>query len=134
MLRPARWCVRRCSHIRAPKISIETDQSISRRIATTTAPTYSSQSLFTGNALKAHKGSIAVAMSGGIDSSVAALILKDQGYDCVGVFMTNWDTSDEAGDITCNINRDREHMKQVCERLNIPAIDVGHHLPLNAET
>jgi predicted PP-loop superfamily ATPase len=93
----------------------------------------SSQSLFTGNALKAHKGSIAVAMSGGIDSSVAALILKDQGYDCVGVFMTNWDTSDEAGDITCNVNRDREHMKQVCERLNIPAIDVGHHLPLNAE-
>ena len=73
-------------------------------------------------------------MSGGIDSSVAALLLKDQGYDCVGVFMTNWDTSDEVGDITCNINRDREHMKQVCERLEIPAIDVGYCVALNAES
>ena len=95
-----------------------------RSIATTTVTSYSSQSLITGNVFKAKKGSIAVAMSGGIDSSVAALLLKDQGYDCVGVFMTNWDTSDEVGDITCNINRDREHMKEVCERLNIPAIDV----------
>ena len=97
-----------------------------------TAASLSSQTLLAGNEFKANKGSIAVAMSGGIDSSVAALILKDQGYDCVGVFMTNWDTSDEVGDITCNINRDREHMKQVCERLNIPAIDVGHSLALNA--
>ena len=47
--------------------------------------------------------------------------------------MTNWDTSDEVGDITCNINRDREHMKQVCERLEIPAIDVGYSVALNAD-
>lgn len=73
----------------------------------------------------AEKSTVAVAMSGGIDSAVAAMILKDQGYDCIGVFMTNWDSSDEAGDITCSIDRDRMHMREVCERLNIPAVDVG---------
>ena len=75
--------------------------------------------------LKAQKGTVAVAMSGGVDSSVAAMILKNQGYSCVGIFMTNWDSSDEAGDVTCNIDRDREHMREVCKRLEIPAVDVG---------
>ena len=70
---------------------------------------------------------VAVAMSGGIDSSVAAMILKDQGYNCIGVFMRNWDSSDEAGEVTCSINRDREHMREVCYRLNIPAYDVSRY-------
>ena len=80
------------------------------------------RSLF--RALKGDKGTVAVAMSGGIDSSVAAMILKDQGYDCIGIFMRNWDSSDEAGDVTCNVDRDREHMREVCKRLDIPAYDV----------
>ena len=56
----------------------------------------------TGDGKAAGKGSgktVAVAMSGGIDSSVAAMILKDQGYNCVGVFMRNWDSSDEQGEV-----------------------------------
>ena len=80
------------------------------------------RSLF--RALKRDKGTVAVAMSGGIDSSVAAMILKDEGYDCIGIFMRNWDSSDEAGDVTCNVDRDREHMREVCKRLDIPAYDV----------
>lgn len=66
---------------------------------------------------------IAVAMSGGVDSSVAALLLQQQGYDCVGVFMRNWDRLDE-DETSCSIDDDWLHMRKVCARLNIPAIEV----------
>lgn len=71
---------------------------------------------------------VAVAMSGGIDSAVAALLLQDQGYNCVGVFMKNWDPADECGSATCDISADVIDMKQVCRRLNIPSYEV-HHPP-----
>ncbi len=61
---------------------------------------------------------IVVGMSGGVDSSVAALLLKQQGYDVVGVFMKNWDEKDENG--TCTSTADWHDVQDVCETIGIP--------------
>ena len=56
---------------------------------------------------------IVVGMSGGVDSSVAALLLKQQGYDVVGVFMKNWEETDESG--VCTAENDWNDVREVCE-------------------
>lgn len=61
---------------------------------------------------------IVVGMSGGVDSSVAALLLKEQGYDVVGVFMKNWEEQDEGG--TCTAETDWQDVRDVCETIGIP--------------
>jgi tRNA-specific 2-thiouridylase len=40
------------------------------------------------------KGTVVVGLSGGVDSSVAALLLKQQGWEVVGLFMKNWEDTD----------------------------------------
>ena len=61
---------------------------------------------------------VVVGMSGGVDSSVSALLLKQQGYDVVGVFMKNWDDTDDSG--FCTATEDYEDVKKVADKIGIP--------------
>ena len=71
------------------------------------------------------KGRVLVAMSGGVDSSVAAALLVEQGYDVVGVTMQVWDYTQENCDIqeghgTCCSSLDVDDARTVADHLNIP--------------
>lgn len=66
---------------------------------------------------------IVVGMSGGVDSSVTALLLKQQGYDVIGIFMKNWDDTDEFG--VCTAEQDAEDVRRVCEQIDIPYYTVN---------
>lgn len=67
-------------------------------------------------------------MSGGVDSSVAAILLKEEGYEVIGLFMRNWDSSinnDFLGNPNLNNNicpqeEDYNDAKAVCDKLGIP--------------
>uniref|UniRef100_A0A0F8C264 Mitochondrial tRNA-specific 2-thiouridylase 1 n=1 Tax=Larimichthys crocea TaxID=215358 RepID=A0A0F8C264_LARCR len=67
---------------------------------------------------------VVCAMSGGVDSSVAALLLKRRGYSVTGVFMKNWDSLDESG--TCTSEKDCEDAYRVCQTLDIPFHQVSY--------
>lgn len=64
---------------------------------------------------------VAVGMSGGVDSSVAAYLLKQAGYHVIGLFMKNWDDQDEA----CPAERDYQDVIAVCAKLDIPYYTVN---------
>ena len=66
---------------------------------------------------------VVVGMSGGVDSSVAAYLLKKQGYNVIGLFMKNWEEKDENGH--CTAEADYEDVKRVCNKLNIPYYSVN---------
>ncbi len=69
------------------------------------------------------KARVAVGMSGGVDSSVAALLLKEAGYDVVGLFMRNWEERDKNG--VCSADDDFEDVKRVCDVIGMPYYTVN---------
>ena len=63
------------------------------------------------------KKRVIVGMSGGVDSSVAALLLQQQGYDVHGLFMSNWEEDEEG---YCTSAEDFQDARAASERLGIP--------------
>ncbi len=57
-------------------------------------------------------------MSGGVDSSVAAYLLRQQGYQVEGLFMKNWQEDDVDG--FCPADQDKKDAQAVCDKLDIP--------------
>lgn len=71
---------------------------------------------------------VVVGMSGGVDSSVAAYLLKQEGYEVIGLFMRNWDSfvnhdidgNPTIGDSICPQEQDYNDALAVCKELDIP--------------
>ena len=71
---------------------------------------------------------VVIGMSGGVDSSVAAILLKEQGYKVIGLFMRNWDSTinnDYLGNPNldndiCPQETDYNDAKKVCDKIGIP--------------
>ena len=61
---------------------------------------------------------VAVGLSGGVDSAVAAAVLREQGHDVVGVFMRNWDEKEERG--VCTSEADAAKASAIAQHLGIP--------------
>ena len=73
------------------------------------------------------KRKVVVGMSGGVDSSVSAILLQKQGYEVIGLFMRNWDSLADGeldGPTTstgqCPQEADYDDAKAVCDKLGIP--------------
>lgn len=62
---------------------------------------------------------VVVALSGGVDSSVAALILKKKGYNVIGLFMYNWEDN-KYFNKKCNLTQDGLDAMLIAEKINIP--------------
>ncbi len=62
------------------------------------------------------KKKVVIGMSGGVDSSVSALLLKQQGYEVIGLFMKNWEDKDGS----CTASQDYDDVIRVCNTLDIP--------------
>ncbi|RZF35389.1 hypothetical protein LSTR_LSTR009774 [Laodelphax striatellus] len=67
---------------------------------------------------------VALGISGGVDSAVSGLLLKQKGFEVIGVFMRNWDQLEEQG--YCKSNQDEEDAKWVCTKLDIPFKSVNY--------
>ncbi len=71
---------------------------------------------------KLSKKTVVVAMSGGVDSSAAAYLLKQEGYDVIGVSMKTHETTEDemAKGKTCCTSLDIMDARRVCQQLDIP--------------
>lgn len=69
--------------------------------------------------MRKDKKKVAVAMSGGVDSSAAALILKREGYDVVGISMKLWDVDDGRKKSCCSLE-DFHDARRVAHKIGIP--------------
>ncbi|ALC48161.1 CG3021 [Drosophila busckii] len=67
---------------------------------------------------------VVVGMSGGVDSAVSAHLLKERGFNVLGVFMRNWDEHDEAG--RCSGEQDLKDAEWACQRLQIELRQVNY--------
>lgn len=67
---------------------------------------------------------VVVGLSGGVDSSVTALLLKQQGYNVIGMFMVNWEENDSHG--ICSAEKDFEDVKRVADAIKIPYYTVNY--------
>src|SRR5690606_29629287 len=70
-----------------------------------------------GRAAGMSTAQVIVGVSGGVDSSVAALLLRDAGHPIAGLFMQNW-ADDGSGE--CRAEEDRRDVVAVCGRLSLP--------------
>lgn len=66
---------------------------------------------------------VVVGLSGGVDSSVTALLLKEQGFNVIGMFMKNWEEQDENG--YCPAEADYIDVVQICSKIGIPHYSVN---------
>ena len=67
---------------------------------------------------------VVVGLSGGVDSSVAAYLLKEQGYNVIGLFMVNWEENTDNG--SCTAEQDYEDVKRVANKIGIPYYTVNY--------
>ncbi|HRE30997.1 MAG TPA: tRNA 2-thiouridine(34) synthase MnmA [Candidatus Berkiella sp.] len=65
-----------------------------------------------------NKISVIVGLSGGVDSAVSALLLKEQGYNVQGLFMKNWEEDDTSE--YCSAKVDLADVRAVCKKIDIP--------------